>query len=121
LPTNADPHTGDLTYYLTTDTPVLGACGNYITDKDYIVAVSHYVYDAAQTGSDPNTNPLCGKKLRATRYDSSVGAWRSADLTVQDRCVGCQPNDIDTTTTVFDQLAVEAQGRVNVTWAWLDT
>lgn len=85
------------------------------------MAVSHYVFDAMQKGSDPNSNPLCGMKIRATRYNNEVGGWRSADVTVVDRCVGCQPNDLDTTTSVFDQLADQALGRVNVTWAWLNT
>ena len=74
-----------------------------------------------QTGSDPNLNPLCGKKIRATRYNSEVGGWRSMDVTVVDRCKACQPNDLDTTIRVFDQLANQALGRVNVTWAWLST
>lgn len=55
------------------------------------------------------------------RYNNEVGGWRSMDVTVVDRCVGCQPNDLDTTTSVFDQLADQALGRVNVTWAWLST
>lgn len=51
-----------------------------------IVAVSHLVFDAASTGSDPNQNPLCGLKLRAERYDEQVGGRRSVDLKVVDRC-----------------------------------
>jgi hypothetical protein len=116
LPNNAQQHSGDLTYY----EPGLGACGITSSSSDSIVAVSHYLFDAVQTGSNPNANPLCGKKIRATRYDEQVGAQRSVDLTVVDRCVGCQPTDLDVTTTVFDQLAPRDWGRVGVTWAWLD-
>ena len=100
--------------------PGLGACGITSAPSDNIVAVSHYVFDAVQKGSDPNSNPLCGKKIRAKRFDASVNGYRSVDVTVVDRCVGCQPNDLDVTTSVFDQMADEALGRVDVTWAWLD-
>jgi hypothetical protein len=117
--------------------PGLGACGITNSDSDSIVAISKLVFDAAQTGSDPNANPLCGKKIRASRFDEQVGAQRSVDLTVTDRCkllasksllrftysmtgVGCKENDIDVTTSVFDQLEARAVGRTTVTWAWLD-
>jgi hypothetical protein len=96
------------------------------------------VFDSVQTGSNPNANPLCGKKIRASRFDEQVGAQRSVDLTITDRCtfhpwncfprydaymmlgVGCKENDIDVTTSVFDQLEARAVGRSTVTWAWLD-
>jgi len=63
LPSNTETHTGDLTYYGTG----LGACGVTSGDNDDIVSVSHIIFDAASTGSDPNANPLCGRKIRATR------------------------------------------------------
>jgi len=116
LPSNKEVHTGDLTYFA----PALGACGIFNTDADNIVAVSHLVFDAVQTGSDPNQNPLCGKKIRASRFNEKAGEQRSVDLTVTDRCTGCQPTDIDVTTSVFDQLADRDHGRVVTTWAWLD-
>jgi hypothetical protein len=98
----------------------LGACGITNSAKDNIVAVSHIVFDAAQKGSNPNANPLCGKKIRATRFNEKAGAQRSVDLTVTDRCVGCKATDIDVTLSVFNQLADQDRGRVPVTWAWLD-
>jgi hypothetical protein len=116
LPNNAEQHSGDLTYY----EPGLGACGITSSSSDNIVAVSHYLFDAAQTGSNPNANPLCGKKIRATRFNEQTGTQRSVDLTVVDRCVGCQPTDLDVTTSVFDQLGPRDWGRIGVTWAWLD-
>ncbi|KAI4732044.1 hypothetical protein E4T49_00285 [Aureobasidium sp. EXF-10728] len=115
LPTNSEQHEGDLTYYGTG----LGSCGITSSDSDMIVAVSHYVFDAASKGSDPNQNPLCGLKLRASRYDEQVGERRSVDLKVVDRCVGCQATDIDVSPAAFDKLAARASGRVDVTWAWL--
>jgi hypothetical protein len=104
------PYTGDLTYYA----PGLGACGITSSDGDRIVAISHLVFDAVSTGSNPNANPLCGKKIRARRDNKSV------DLTVVDRCTGCQPTDIDVTINIFGMLADVDQGRVLVEWNWLE-
>lgn len=82
LPSNTQTFTGDLTYYGTG----LGACGITSTDSDYIVSISHIVFDAASKGSDPNANPLCGQMIRAKRFDEQVGGERSVDLKVVDRC-----------------------------------
>ncbi|GAB7340038.1 hypothetical protein MBLNU457_6538t1 [Dothideomycetes sp. NU457] len=115
LPSNSQTFTGDLTYYGTG----LGACGITSGDSDYIVSVSHIIFDAASTGPNPNTNPLCGRKIRATRFDEQVNAQRSMDLTVVDRCTGCQATDLDTSLGAFEHVAAQASGRVDVTWAWL--
>ncbi|CAL8579927.1 hypothetical protein XPA_005658 [Xanthoria parietina] len=100
---------GDLTYYA----PGLGACGRYNTASDKICAISHITYDAYANGPNPNTNPLCGKQIRATRNGKSV------EVTVVDRCEGCKANDIDLSPTAFNQLAKAAEGRVPVTWSWM--
>lgn len=83
LPAKSEIYQGDLTYYA----PGLGACGITSTDGDNICAVSHIIFDTVSNGSNPNTNPLCGLKIRATRYDERVNAQRSLDLTVVDRCM----------------------------------
>lgn len=82
LPGGAETFTGDLTYY----DPGLGACGIDSADDDAVVAVSHYTFDAVQTGSDPNQNPLCGRKIRARRVNEATGKSVSIDVTVIDRC-----------------------------------
>ena len=82
LPSNTQSFTGDLTYY----SPGLGSCGVTSSDSDDICAVSHLLYDAESKGSNPNANPLCGRKIRATRFDEQVNAQRSVDLKVVDRC-----------------------------------
>jgi len=115
LPGGAKTYTGDLTYY----DPGLGACGIDSGDNDAVVAVSHYTFDAAQTGSDPNQNPLCGKKIRARRVNESTGKSISIDVTVIDRCTGCQPTDLDVSPAMFDKMADHSLGRVTMTWAWL--
>jgi hypothetical protein len=81
LPGNSQTFTGDLTYYA----PALGACGLTSNDDSPIVSISHFTFDAVQTGSDPNQNPLCGKKIRAKRTRED-GKTVSIDVTVVDRC-----------------------------------
>ncbi|GLI73796.1 hypothetical protein PoHVEF18_002025 [Penicillium ochrochloron] len=112
LPTaNGGPYEGDLTYY----NPALGSCGYTNTDSDMICAVSHILYDAASTGSNPNANPLCGLKVRLRRNGESV------DVKIVDRCVGCAATDLDVTEAVFKKVADLDQGRVSVEWSWLET
>ncbi|KAI9827409.1 MAG: hypothetical protein M1819_006950 [Sarea resinae] len=115
LPSKSQKFTGDLTYYA----PGLGACGVTSSNNDEICAVSHLLFDAEKNGSDPNANPLCGLKIRASRFDEQVNARRSVDLKVVDRCVGCAATDLDLSPGAFDQLADPSLGRVDVTWAWL--
>lgn len=119
LPSNADTFTGDLTYYQ----PGLGACGVTSTEDDFIVSLSHILFDAAgsstDSGGNSNENPLCGKMLRATRYNEGASAQRSVDLKVVDRCTGCEVDDLDTSLKAFERLARSASGRVDVSWAWL--
>lgn len=117
LPSNTGIFTGDLTYY----DPALGACGITSSSSESICAVSHLVFDAAGEGlTDPNANPLCGKKIRITRNYVEIGVGnRSVDVKVVDRCVGCSATDLDLTLSVFEQLAPEASGRVVGSWAWL--
>jgi len=142
LPNGARTYQGDLTYY----NPGLGACGVSATDNDAVVAVAHATFDAVQTGSDPNQNPLCGRKIRARRVDQRTGKSVSIDVTVIDRCkscelswnmhaqsedkfteystdfmlgTGCEPTDIDVSPAMFEKMADPSLGRVPVTWAWL--
>lgn len=82
--------------------------------------MSHIIYDAASTSSNPNLNPLCGKKIRITHTDDRDGKLKSIDVTVVDRCVGCKATDIDLSPGMFDKLAPAEEGRVVGTWAWLD-
>ncbi|KAL4940041.1 RlpA-like double-psi beta-barrel-protein domain-containing protein-containing protein [Aspergillus oleicola] len=111
LPTsNGGPYTGDLTYY----DPGLGSCGISSSSSEKICAVSHTLFDAALTSGNPNENPLCGLKLRIRRGESSV------DVTVVDRCPGCEVDDLDVSSSVFEELGDLAEGRVTVQWAWLE-
>ena len=98
-------NSGDGTYY---DTG-LGACGITSSDSDFIVAISHERFDAVNTGN-PNNNPLCGKKITAYRGDKSV------EVTVVDRCPGCDKNSLDFSPAAYDVLGTEAEGRIPITW-----
>ncbi|KAK0705881.1 RlpA-like double-psi beta-barrel-protein domain-containing protein-containing protein, partial [Lasiosphaeria miniovina] len=112
-------YTGDITYYGTG----LGACGITSSDSDMITAVAHSVFDAAMPAgvTNPNANPLCGKRIRVTRDYSEAGkGLLSVDVVVVDRCVGCQPTDLDLAPAVFLRLAPESKGRVLASWHWLD-
>lgn len=122
-----------MTYY----DPGLGACGIDSGSDDAVVAVSHITFDAVQKGSNPNNNPLCGKKIRAQRVNEE-GKTVSIDVTVVDRCqylrscdcmilpdadtylgTGCKPTDIDVSPAMFKKMAHPDLGRVKTTWAWL--
>ncbi|KAJ7030204.1 plant expansin [Mycena alexandri] len=105
-------HSGDGTFYQ----PALGACGKKNASHDLIVAVSHAVFDSypGANPSNPNKNPICGKKLRATYGTKSVV------VTVEDRCVGCATGDLDFTSTGFGKLASLDKGRIHaVRWQWV--
>jgi len=104
--------TGEGTYY---DTG-LGACGIYNKDTDYIAAMSQLLFDAypGYNGVNPNKNPLCNKKVKATYKGKSV------TVTITDRCVGCKQTDLDFSPTAFSQLADFGVGRLEgMTWEWV--
>lgn len=109
--TTGGTFTGDGTFYATG----LGACGITNVDTDYICAVSHLLFDGfdGYTGGNPNSNPVCGRKITATYQGKSV------TVTVTDRCVGCAMHDLDFSPSAFDNLAAESVGRLKgMTWSW---
>lgn len=100
---------GQATYYA----PGLGACGWTNTESDYIVAVSHSLFDSFGTGN-PNNNPICGHKIKATYQGKSI------TVSVSDRCEGCAWGDLDFTPSSFQQLAPLSKGRLDgLTWSWI--
>jgi len=100
--------------------PGLGACGRTNTDNDNICAISHTLYDASNNSPNPNTNPLCGRTLRATHRDSVSGQDKSLVLTVVDRCEACAEWDVDLTPGAFARLEGDpGLGRVKVRWGWV--
>lgn len=100
---------GQATYYA----PGLGACGWTNSDSDYIVAISHSLFDSFGTGN-PNNNPACGHKIAATYGGKTI------TVSVADRCEGCAWGDLDFTPTGFSALADMSLGRLNgLTWSWI--
>jgi len=109
------PFSGDMTWFATG----LGACGITNTDTDMICAVSHVLFDSwiGANPDNPNTNPICGKKISLT----VPGASEPITVTVVDRCTGCACEDLDLTPTAFGKLAPTSVGRVHgMTWNWVD-
>ena len=108
---SAETHTGDATYY----EPGLGSCGLTNGPGDMIVAVSKLLYDSFPSqGGNPNTNEVCGKKIRAT-YQG-----RSCEVTVVDRCEACLEGALDFTITAFEKLGKKEEGRLHgMTWTFI--
>jgi len=96
--------------------PDLGACGFENNSTQLIVAVSWSIYDnyPGYNGGDPNTNPVCGRKINANYEGKSV------IVTVVDRCTGCNETDLDFSPGAFGHLAGLSVGRIyNMTWTWM--
>lgn len=90
----------------------LGSCGVTNTDTDYIVAISHELYDKYTPNGNPNDNSLCGKKIKASYEGKSV------EVTVVDRCEGCAYYDLDFSPSAFSDLVSQNLGRIDITWEW---
>ncbi|TGZ78319.1 hypothetical protein EX30DRAFT_296460, partial [Ascodesmis nigricans] len=104
-------YAGDGTYY----NPGLGACGRVNGDGDMIVAIAWELFDSFSIGSDPNQNPVCGRKVRARR----AGQTEGVEVMIVDRCTGCQPQDLDLSPKAFNMLGDEAEGRIGIEWSWV--
>ncbi|KAK0448480.1 RlpA-like double-psi beta-barrel-protein domain-containing protein-containing protein [Desarmillaria tabescens] len=113
-------HSGDGTFY----TPGLGACGQNNTEADPIAAVSYLLFDyfPGSTTSNPNKNPICGKKLVAHYTDPDTQQQTTTqEVTIVDRCAGCEIRwSVDFSPTVFSTLASKTLGRINITWSFVD-
>lgn len=108
----AGTQTGQGTFYATG----LGACGITNNDGDYIAAVSHLLFDAfpGYNGANPNNNPMCGRKVKATYKGKTV------TVTLTDRCEACALTDLDFSPSAFNQLADFSVGRISgMTWVWV--
>ncbi|KAG6332260.1 hypothetical protein ID866_6831 [Astraeus odoratus] len=107
----AGTQTGQGTFFNTG----LGACGITNNDGEHIAAVSQLLFDIypGYTGTNPNTNPICGKTVTA-HYQG-----RSTTVIITDRCVACAITDLDFSPAAFNDLADPAQGRIDITWEWV--
>ncbi|KAJ7590311.1 barwin-like endoglucanase [Mycena floridula] len=103
--------TGDGTFF----SPGLGACGIFNVDSDFIVAVSHILYDEFPGATpNPNLNPICGRAVQA-----SFGG-RTVNVVITDKCAACAETDLDFSPAAFEALAPLSVGRLHgVVWTWL--
>ncbi|KAF9467022.1 plant expansin [Collybia nuda] len=104
--------TGDGTFYQ----PGLGACGNFNTANEFVVAMAHATYDSYPGATpNPNLNPICQRSIRATYQGKTV------ILRVVDRCAGCAgASDIDMSPAAFSVLAPLSAGRLQgVEWDYI--
>jgi hypothetical protein len=97
----------------------LGACGYTNKDTDYVAAVSWRLFDnyPGYDKVNPNTNPVCGKKITATYQNKPV------TITVVDRCADdtCLVGNLDFSKAAFSQLADFSVGRIyDMTWTWVN-
>lgn len=101
---------GEGTYFA----PGLGSCGGTNSESDYIVAVSGAMMDKFSNGN-PNTNPLCGKKIKVEYQGKEVEAE------VVDTCPPCSYYSLDFSPSAFKQLADESVGRFGgMKWGFTD-
>lgn len=106
---NGPTHSGDGTF----TTFGLGACGLTNDNSQLVVGVSTAFYNGFPGATtNPNDNPICGKKLTATFQGKSV------TVEIVDKCVGCATFDLNFSPTAFDKLSKESVGRIhNVSWS----
>lgn len=101
----SDSHSGDLTYY----DVGLGACGFDDSGKDdseNIAALSHLLM-----GTQSNGNPMCDQTITI----SANG--KTATVTVRDKCMGCDKDDVDVSKAAFKELFGGLdEGRTQVEW-----
>ncbi|EPQ25911.1 uncharacterized protein PFL1_06584 [Pseudozyma flocculosa PF-1] len=89
---------GQATYFYQGGNP--GACGNYHSDDDRIVAVNSAQYNQG----------LCGKSIWINHNGNTVEAK------VADECPTCAWGDLDLSVGAFKALANMDQGQVPISW-----
>ncbi|KAJ3824647.1 RlpA-like double-psi beta-barrel-protein domain-containing protein-containing protein [Lentinula raphanica] len=94
--------------------PGLGACGIVNTEDDFIVAMSHIVYDAYPGFTGTNCNPICNRPITVAFQGKSV------QVTVTDDCLVCGSNEMQLSPAAFAQLADLSEGLIQVDWSWAD-
>jgi len=99
--------TGRTTFY----NPGLGACGTTNTDASMVAAMNAPTFNNYPgAGTNPNTNPICGKKV-TVKYKG-----KSVVVKVVDKCPTCGPDAIDLSPSAFKKLAPLSVGHIRATW-----
>ncbi|ORY06358.1 hypothetical protein K493DRAFT_333232 [Basidiobolus meristosporus CBS 931.73] len=97
---------GDGTYY----TPGLGACGNVNTADQLIAAINAPQFGAY---SHPSDSPACYSCAMVT------GPLGSVKVKIVDKCPSCKFGSLDLSPAAFNHIALEAQGRVPISWTYV--
>lgn len=88
-----------------------GACGEYHSDSDLIVAI-----DEARYGNPGQKSSLCGKKVKITNTKNN----KSVTATIADDCPTCRnSNSIDLSYGTFAAIAAESEGMVPISWSFI--
>ncbi|KAF2742540.1 hypothetical protein M011DRAFT_472131 [Sporormia fimetaria CBS 119925] len=111
-PTNGgNMRQGKMTVYDTHNAD--GACGRKLSDVGYTAAIpaSQWGDDIWGSPDNINGNAWCGQKIKITYNGKTI------DATVQDKCPGCDPNQVDVTRAAWNDVTNnEPQGKVDVSW-----
>ncbi|WRT65825.1 uncharacterized protein IL334_002775 [Kwoniella shivajii] len=100
-----DTFTGVGTYYFTG----LGACGQYSSDSDFMVALNSAQYGSGYPG------PQCFKGITVQANGKTVSG-----ITILDECPTCAYGSLDLSPGLFTQFAGTDAGTVQITWWFND-
>lgn len=97
-------HVGQATYYNATGA---GNCGFDATPNDLAVcAMNNKEYDTAS---------VCGASIHI------IGPKGEVTVRIVDRCPGCPAGNVDLSKEAFAKIADTIQGRVTITWYYVET
>lgn len=106
--TDVETFTGTASWY--TQNGNAGACGQYHSDSDYIVALKTDLY-----GWTGQRSQYCGRSLTIT--NTATGA--TAQAIAADACPGCSSYySLDLSTGLFQALGNLDQGLLPISWHW---
>ena len=57
--------------------------------------------------------------LNTSELSFYLANGNTVTASVEDRCMGCQPGDLDMTTSLFSQLASIEEGRIHISWEFI--
>ncbi|KAG2060885.1 hypothetical protein BDR06DRAFT_1002102 [Suillus hirtellus] len=86
----------------------LGACGQYSSPNDFIVALNVAQYGAGYPG------PQCFKSITIWYGD------KTAQATIMDKCMGCPYGGLDFSESLFSYFASESGGVLYGSWGFND-
>jgi len=100
-------YSGDGTYF----SPGLGACGWNNVDGDHIAALNAPQFGNYVNGADC---PYCGKCAEVK------GPLGTVKVKIVDKCPVCKFGDLDLSPSAFNLIADPVQGRVPISWNFVD-